>query len=81
MIALAYKQLPASTGTSELRSKSREDIESRLDFEGFAVFHCPLKPESEPALPILKESSHQLVMITGDAPPHGLPHRRPAARC
>ncbi|KAK9845150.1 hypothetical protein WJX84_012056 [Apatococcus fuscideae] len=68
VIALAYKRLPSSTATSELRSMSRDDIESGLDFGGFAVFHCPLKPESEPALRILKESSHQLVMITGDAP-------------
>ena len=68
VIALAYKRLPAGTATSELRSMSREDIESGLDFGGFAVFHCPLKPESEPALRILKDSSHQLVMITGDAP-------------
>eukprot|EP00798_Chlamydomonas_sp_ICE-L_P019149 gene19149-25759_t len=29
---------------------------------------CPLKDDSEPALRELKESSHQLMMITGDAP-------------
>jgi magnesium-transporting ATPase (P-type) len=29
---------------------------------------CPLKEESEPALAQLRESSHQLMMITGDAP-------------
>ncbi len=68
MIALAYKRLPDNTAASELRGMSKEDIESGLEFGGFAVFHCPLKPESEPALRILKDSSHQLVMITGDAP-------------
>ena len=35
---------------------------------GFAVFQCPLKPDSEPALAALAASSHRLVMITGDAP-------------
>ena len=46
----------------------RAEIEKDLSFGGFAVLRCPLKPESEPALKMLKESSHQLVMITGDAP-------------
>lgn len=32
------------------------------------MFRSPLKPESEPALRMLRESTHQLVMITGDAP-------------
>lgn len=32
-------------------------------------YHCnPAQPESEPALAELAASSHQLVMITGDAP-------------
>ena len=35
---------------------------------GFAVFRSPLKPESEPALRMLRASGHQLVMITGDTP-------------
>ncbi len=46
----------------------REEVEGGLTFGGFAVLQCPLKPESEPALRMLKEASHQLVMITGDAP-------------
>lgn len=33
-----------------------------------SLLQCPLKPESEPALKALADSSHQLVMITGDAP-------------
>lgn len=35
---------------------------------GFAVFRSPLKPESEPALRMLRESLHQLIMITGGLP-------------
>lgn len=32
---------------------------------GFAVFRSPLKEDSEPALRMLRESQHQLIMITG----------------
>lgn len=68
VIALAYKQLGSSTTASDLRTMPRAEIEKDLSFGGFAVLRCPLKAESEPALKMLKESSHQLVMITGDAP-------------
>lgn len=68
VIALAYKQLDGSTNASGLRTMPRAEIEKDLCFGGFAVLRCPLKAESEPALKMLKESSHQLVMITGDAP-------------
>ena len=47
---------------------TREDAEARLTFGGFAVFGCPIKPQSGPALEILRGSSHELIMITGDAP-------------
>jgi cation-transporting ATPase 13A1 len=49
------------------RAMTRADVESGLDFAGFAVFACPMKPQSAPALRILRESAHALVMITGDA--------------
>ena len=68
MIALAYKQLDSSVSASDLRTMPRGSIEQGLTFGGFAVLRCPLKAESEPALKMLKDSSHQLVMITGDAP-------------
>ena len=42
--------------------------ESNLQFLGCAVFNTPLKAGSVPALKMLASSSHQLVMITGDAP-------------
>ena len=68
VIALAYKQLDSSTNANDLRTMPRGEIEKDLQFGGFAVLRCPLKTESEPALKMLKDSSHQLVMITGDAP-------------
>lgn len=68
MIGLAYKKLPSDLTAAQLRDLTREEAEGGLTFGGFAVLQCPLKPESEPALKMLKEASHQLVMITGDAP-------------
>ena len=38
----------------------RAEAESGLQFAGFAIFQCPLKPESEPALRMLRDSSHQV---------------------
>lgn len=68
IIALAYKKLPSDLTAAKTRDMTREEVETGLEFGGFAVLQCPLKPESEPALRMLKEASHQLVMITGDAP-------------
>ncbi|GAX79126.1 hypothetical protein CEUSTIGMA_g6566.t1 [Chlamydomonas eustigma] len=70
VIALASRKLPeAETDPSaSLKSMLREDLESEMTWEGFAVFQCPLKDDSEPALKELVDSSHQLMMITGDAP-------------
>lgn len=68
VLALAYKQLPGEMTPSELRHLPRDHAESGLLFAGFAVFRSPLKDDSEPALRMLRESQHQLIMITGDAP-------------
>lgn len=38
VIALAHKALPADMGPAELRALSRDEVESRLEFVGFAVF-------------------------------------------
>eukprot|EP00775_Hariotina_reticulata_P005162 gene5162-5400_t len=68
VIALARRQLPSNLSMPELRSLSREEVEADMDFQGFAVFQCPLKVESEPTLASLSAANHMLVMITGDAP-------------
>jgi cation-transporting ATPase 13A1 len=65
VLALAYKQLPGELTPSELRHLPRDEAESGLRFAGFAVFRSPLKEDSEPALRMLRESRHQLIMITG----------------
>lgn len=48
-------------------STSVMQAESALRYAGLAVFEAPLKAGSEPALRMLRDSSHLLVMITGDA--------------
>ncbi len=63
VIALAYKQLPAEPSAAELRSMARSEAESGLTFAGFAIFQCPLKPESEPALRMLRDSNHQARLL------------------
>ncbi|GMH17830.1 hypothetical protein Nepgr_019671 [Nepenthes gracilis] len=65
VLALAFKSLPDMT-ISEARSLDREEVESGLTFAGFAVFNCPIRPDSAAVLAELKGSSHDLVMITGD---------------
>ncbi|KAJ6291012.1 hypothetical protein OIU76_024179 [Salix suchowensis] len=65
VLALAFKNLPDMT-VSEARSLDRDVVETGLTFAGFAVFNCPIRADSAAVLSELKNSSHDLVMITGD---------------
>ncbi|XP_077243371.1 phosphate deficiency response 2 [Tasmannia lanceolata] len=65
VLALAYKPLPEMS-VSDARSLDRDSVECGLIFAGFAVFNCPIRPDSATVLSELKGSSHDLVMITGD---------------
>ncbi|KAK8106132.1 cation-transporting atpase 4 [Apiospora kogelbergensis] len=70
VLALAYKQL---TTDEELKSGrindlKREKVEADLIFAGFLVLQCPLKDDAKEAVRMLNESSHRVVMITGDNP-------------
>mmetsp|Transcript_35535 Transcript_35535/g.100081 ORF Transcript_35535/g.100081 Transcript_35535/m.100081 type:complete len:1179 (-) Transcript_35535:1429-4965(-) len=67
VLALAQKTLPKSSA-DYLRGLSRKDVEDGLTFGGFLVFRCPIKPQSPPAIQDLRDSSHRVVMITGDNP-------------
>jgi cation-transporting ATPase 13A1 len=44
----------------------RNEVESELQFAGFLVFFCPLKPDAKSAVKSLNHSSHRVIMITGD---------------
>ncbi|KKA30914.1 hypothetical protein TD95_002619 [Thielaviopsis punctulata] len=70
VLALAYKQLSSNDeyGANKLNDLKREDIECDLTFAGFLVLHCPLKDDALEAVRSLNESSHRVVMITGDNP-------------
>ncbi|KAF3989099.1 hypothetical protein FT663_03770 [Candidozyma haemuli var. vulneris] len=65
VLALGYKELDTSVNVVKVK---RTDVESKLNFAGFIVFHCPLKPDAIETIHMLNESSHRSVMITGDNP-------------
>ncbi|KAL6863572.1 putative Ca2+ pump [Trichoderma novae-zelandiae] len=70
VLALAYKQLTIDSelGASKINDLKREKVEADLTFAGFLVLHCPLKEDAKEAVQMLNESSHRVVMITGDNP-------------
>lgn len=70
VLALAYKYLApeAELGQGRINNYKREEIESELTFAGFLVLQCPLKEDAVKAVRMLNESSHRVVMITGDNP-------------
>lgn len=65
VLALAYKYLETGVSVTKV---DRKDVEDKLHFAGFIVFHCPLKPDAVETIKNLNESSHRCVMITGDNP-------------
>lgn len=70
VLALGYKYLSidAEIGQKRINELKREDVESELHFAGFLVLQCPLKEDAIKAVRMLNESSHRVVMITGDNP-------------
>ncbi|EQL03909.1 cation-transporting ATPase 4 [Ophiocordyceps sinensis CO18] len=70
VLALAYKQLTMDSelGAGKINDLKREKVECHLKFAGFLVLHCPLKEDAKEAVQMLNESSHRVVMITGDNP-------------
>lgn len=70
VLALAYKQLTTDheLGSARINDLKRENVEAGLTFAGFLVLHCPLKEDAKQSVQMLNESSHRVVMITGDNP-------------
>ena len=70
VLALGYKYLSedAELGQTRINALKREDVEDQLHFAGFLVLQCPLKDDAKKAVQMLNESSHRVVMITGDNP-------------
>ena len=70
VLALAYRYLSAESeyGQNRINDLKREDVEADLSFAGFLVLQCPLKGDAKESVRMLNESSHRVVMITGDNP-------------
>ena len=70
VLALAYKHLStdAELGQKRINDLKREEVERDLKFAGFLVLQCPLKEDALKSVQMLNESSHRVVMITGDNP-------------
>lgn len=70
VLALAYKHLSQESelGSGKINELKREKVEAELNFAGFLVLHCPLKDDAKSSVRMLNESSHRVVMITGDNP-------------
>ncbi|KAH0612515.1 uncharacterized protein H6S33_008895 [Morchella sextelata] len=70
VLALGYKYLATEGewGQAKINALKREDVESQLHFAGFLVLQCPLKDDAKSTVRMLNESSHRVVMITGDNP-------------
>ena len=63
VLALAYRELPQDIKPSKVL---REEVECELKFCGFLICRCPMKPDSCKHVRMLQQSSHQVIMITGD---------------
>ncbi|CAL1689453.1 unnamed protein product [Lasius platythorax] len=68
VLALGYRKLPGTFSSQDLRELTREKLESNLIFAGFVIISCPLKPDSKAVIKEIVNSSHSVVMITGDNP-------------
>ena len=62
VLTLAYKEV----GDWKNKQKDRTEVESGLKFIAFLVLKSPLKPNTEKVIKEIMNSSHQVVMITGD---------------
>lgn len=45
---------------AQINQIHRDDVECKLNFAGFLVFHCPLKPDAVEILKMLNDSSHRV---------------------
>ncbi len=70
VLALGYRYLSTESelGQTRINHLKREEVEADLTFAGFLVLQCPLKDDAKSSIRMLNESSHRVVMITGDNP-------------
>eukprot|EP01133_Synstelium_polycarpum_P011199 gene11199-13056_t len=64
VLACGYKQYNAPANKS--KDDIRNEVECELFFLGFIIMENKIKPETPPALQILKSANVRLIMVTGD---------------
>lgn len=67
-MAFGHRNFSFGTFAQDLRDMSRQDLERDLTFVGFVSISCPLKNDSKMVIKEILNSSHSVVMITGDNP-------------
>jgi len=68
VLVLAQKKVAngATMKQAEFNAFKREEAESDLEFCGFIIADCPLKPCTKGLIKELTDSNHEVKMITGD---------------
>ena len=59
VLALGWKELPAMS-PARVKDIPRESLEEGLNFAGFVVISCPLKPDSKAVIKEILNASHQV---------------------
>ncbi|ALC39746.1 CG6230 [Drosophila busckii] len=67
VVALGIKEF-GNLSAQRIRDLKREEVECDLTFAGFVIISCPMKPDSKAVVKELVNSSHKVLMITGDSP-------------
>ena len=65
VLTLCYRSLTVAE-SQDLNNIERSSIENRLEFIAFLVLKSPLKRKTDKIIKEIKDSSHEIVMITGD---------------
>ena len=60
VLALGYRKLDTTTTLQDLRTISREELESELIFGGFIIISCPLKLDSKSVIKEIINASHSV---------------------
>ena len=58
VLALGWKSM--NVQSDKVSSVARDEVECGLEFAGFLVFHCPLKPDAVEVLKMLADASHRV---------------------
>jgi cation-transporting ATPase 13A1 len=59
VLALGWKELPPMS-PARVKDLPRETLEEGLNFAGFVIISCPLKPDSRAVIKEILNASHQV---------------------